>query len=154
MKIQKNVNLTILVAAVFITSITVISANTIIQGFAQEQDRILVHINSGKPSNADEVHTAWMAMSMATSLQETGKNVTVFLDVNGVNLGVKNPDSALSGVASLVKAFTSTGGKVYVCEHCVKYANFTEQDLADRVSMTNPEKMSKILSGNLIALDY
>ena len=119
-----------------------------------QQDRVLVHINSGKPSNPDEVHAAFMGMSMATKLQETGKDVAVFLDVNGVNLGVKNPDASLENATSLVQTFTSNGGKVYACEHCLSYTGFNEQDLAEGVSITNPQKMSEIMTGNLIVIDY
>jgi hypothetical protein len=42
-------------------------------------------------------------MSMATKLQETGKDVAVFLDVIGVNLGVKNPDTSLANATSLIQ---------------------------------------------------
>lgn len=156
MKIEHNTKelLTVgVIATVIIATLLAFSVSDL-QVLAQEQDRVLVHINSGKPSNPDEVHAAFMAMSMATKLQAAGKDVAIFLDVNGVNLGVKNTDASLANATSLVQTFTSNGGKVYACEHCLSYAGFNEQDLADGVSITNPQKMSEIITGNLIVIDY
>lgn len=68
----------------------------------------------------------------------------VFLEVNRVNLAIKNPDASLANEAPLVQTFSSKGGLVYACVHYLSYAGFNEKDLAERVSITNPQNMSKI----------
>jgi predicted peroxiredoxin len=95
-----------------------------------------------------------MAMDLATHMQSQGKNVTVFLDVNGVNIGVKNPTFTLNSTATMLKDLMSKGAKVYVCPDCLQQAKYSQADLLPGVQVTSPELMSKLLTGNLIVVDY
>jgi sulfur relay (sulfurtransferase) complex TusBCD TusD component (DsrE family) len=125
---------------------------------AQEtQDRpIVVHIKSGNPKDFDEVHAANMAMSLATNLQNAGKNVTVFLDTNGVNIGVQQPSFILNGTTTMLKNLIANGGGVWVCPHCLTEAGYGVEDLLEGAQIASPEQqtMAKVLSGDVIVIDY
>lgn len=124
------------------------------QVYGQEQNRLLVHIKSGTSYSYDEIHSARMAMDLATHMQEQGKNVTVFLDVNGVIIGVKNPTFTLNATATMLKDLIDNGGKVYVCPDCLMQAKYSEGDLMAGVQLATPEIMAKELSRNVIVIDY
>jgi predicted peroxiredoxin len=145
--------------AMFVTTVFLAAALTSTStsanlAYGQQQDRLLVHIKSGTPNNYDEVHSARMAMDIATHMQKQGKNVSVFLDVNGVNIGVKNPTFTLNSTATMLKDLIDNGGKVYVCPDCLIQAKYSEGDLMAGVQLANPEIMAKELSGNVIVIDY
>ena len=116
----------------------------------------MVHIKSGNPKDFDEVHAANMAMSLATNLQNAGKNVTVFLDTNGVNIGVQQPSFILNGTTSTLKNLIANGGTVWVCPHCLMEAGYGAEDLLEGAQLADPEQqtMAKVLGGDVIVIDY
>ena len=117
---------------------------------------VVVHIKSGNPNNFDEVHAANMAMSLATNLQNSGKNVTIFLDVNGVNLGLQQPSFILNGTATMLKNLITNGGSVIVCPHCLTEAGYGPEDLLKGVKVASPEDgtLGKVLGANVVVIDY
>jgi sulfur relay (sulfurtransferase) complex TusBCD TusD component (DsrE family) len=126
--------------------------------YAQEsQDRpIVVHIKSGNPKDFDEVHAANMAMNLATNLQNAGKNVTVFLDTNGVNIGVQQPSFILNGTTTMLKNLIANGGTVWVCPHCLMEAGYSAEELLEGAQLADPQQqtMARVLSGDVIVIDY
>ena len=125
---------------------------------AQEtQDKsIVVHIKSGNPKDFDEVHAPNMAMSLTADLQSAGKNVTVFLDTNGVNIGVQQPSFILNGTTMMLKNLIANGDNVWVCPHCLTEAGYVAEDLLEGAQIASPEQqtMAKVLSGDVIVIDY
>lgn len=153
--------LTILAVCLGVTA-TLVIGTSIFQtnsSFAQEtQDSpIVVHIASGDPRGGyDELHRAHMAMSLATAVQDAGRNVTVFLDVNGVNLGLQQPSFIVNGTASMLQTFIENGGSVVVCPHCLMEAGYGAEDLMEGAQLASPEQqtMANVLSGDTIVIDY
>lgn len=160
-KKQNQNKLTMLMVCIAVTTIVVLLGTSFFRpdlAFAQEtQDRpIVVHIKSGDPKDFDEVHAANMAMSLATNVQNAGKNVTVFLDTNGVNIGVQQPSFILNGTTTMLKNLIANGGTVWVCPHCLVEAGYSAEDLLEGAQLAYPEQqtMAKVLSGDVIVIDY
>ncbi len=120
---------------------------------ANEQT-IAVHIKSGNVENSDDLWSASMGLMLAQHMREQGRDVVVLLDVQGVNLGVATPKAELTEHAQMVQDFINTGGRVVVCEPCLNEAGYTVNDLAPGVEYNRPAKMSSILSGATIVVDY
>jgi sulfur relay (sulfurtransferase) complex TusBCD TusD component (DsrE family) len=160
-KLDHN-RLTIVLVGLIVIATLVVGSSALIpsnQVFAQgtQDSPIVVHIASGDPQGGyDELHRAHMAMSLVNHLQNAGKNVTVFLDVNGVNLGLQQPSFILNGTATMLKTFIENGGSVIVCPHCLTEAGYGAEDLMEGVQLASPEQqtMAKVLSGNTIVIDY
>jgi hypothetical protein len=55
-----------------------------------------------------------MALTLANAFQDAGRNVTLFLDVNGVHLSVNEPPAGLNQTSSLMQSFVTNGGSVRV----------------------------------------
>jgi sulfur relay (sulfurtransferase) complex TusBCD TusD component (DsrE family) len=122
----------------------------------EEGDRLVVHVKSGDPKDYDEVHAATMAMDLANHTQNAGMNVTVFLDVNGVHLGLQQPSFILNGANAMLKNLIANGATVIVCPPCLTEAGYSPEDLAEGVQLASPEEetMAHVLSGNVTVIDY
>lgn len=120
------------------------------------QDRLyVVHITSGNPDIQQERHSSMMGIQHAKAFQDAGKNVIVFLDVEGVRIADVDHHSFLSIHHETLKEFVNDGGRVIVCEHCV--ASFEVDNLLRGVEI-DPHpfmpKLQRILTQADIVLDY
>jgi len=124
--------------------------------FAQTNSNLVVHIKSGNPENKDDVHAAKMGLTLANHFQDTGRNVTVFLDVNGANLAANTPKSGLNETTPLLKQFIGNKGSVYVCSECLTDAGYSPTDVLSGVVAVNQTDgtMLKVLNNNAIVIDY
>jgi sulfur relay (sulfurtransferase) complex TusBCD TusD component (DsrE family) len=89
---------------------------------AQSQ-QIVVHLGSF----TNDLHSAFMALSLATNLQKAGAKVTVFLDREGVRLADVRERGDLTwgdsgGSSAAMTEFVQAGGKVVLCPHCASLA--------------------------------
>jgi predicted peroxiredoxin len=96
---------------------------------AQHQ-KIVVHLGSF----TNDLHSAFMAFSLATNTQKAGADVTVFLDREGVRLADQRERGDLtwgdSGpISKAMSDFVAAGGKVVVCPHCAELAGMTASNL-------------------------
>ncbi|MGY5149705.1 MAG: hypothetical protein ACW9W3_06550 [Candidatus Nitrosopumilus sp. bin_68KS] len=119
-------------------------------------DRLyVVHITSGNPDSQHERHSAMMGIQHAKAFQDAGKNVIVFLDVDGVRIADEDRPVALTVQHAALKEFLNGGGRVIACEHCV--ASFDVNNLVRGVEI-DPHpympKIQKILSEVDVVLDY
>jgi hypothetical protein len=88
--------------------------------FAKERtgNPLVYHLSS------DEPWRATVAISDATTMLKAGHNVTLLLSIQGVQIGVKHPHSylGLDMLTRNVTNFMAAGGKVIICEVCLKIA--------------------------------
>src|ERR1051325_3900233 len=90
--------------------------------FAYAKDQVgnplVYHLSS------DEPWRATVAISDATTMLKAGHNVTLLLSIQGVQIGVKHPHSylGLDMLTRNVTNFMADGGKVIICEVCLKIA--------------------------------
>jgi len=121
---------------------------------SSEKQVIAVHIKSGDPANKTELWSAKMGLMLAQHMTNEGREVIVLLDVQGVNLGLASPAEALSEHRKMVQELVDSGVRVVVCEPCLKEAGYTTDDIALGLEINRPAKMSRILSGPVIVMDY
>jgi sulfur relay (sulfurtransferase) complex TusBCD TusD component (DsrE family) len=107
-----------------------------------------VHLSTENPDAAS------MAMSLATQLRKTNKKVLVFLDVQGVKIGVERPPPALQEAISKVREFIDQAGRVIACRPCLQKMGVKETDLLPRAEFSHPEQMAKIFTGGTTVIDY
>ena len=110
---------------------------------------IVYHLSS------DEPWRATVAISDATTLLNLGHNVTLLLSVEGVQLGVMHPHHylGLDTLTANVTNFIADGGKVIICEVCLRIAGYNNTDIIDGAIVGQPEIISNLLS-NATVIDY
>ena len=147
----KNLNLSLLLSIAIFGFILVHSfpfaAHNV---FAKEVSNPLVyHLSS------DEPWRATVAFSDATTLLKLGHNVTLILSVEGVQIGVKHPHHylGLDQLTQNVTNFISEGGKVIICEVCLRIAGYNNTDIIDGANIGKPNVLSNLLS-NATVIDY
>lgn len=136
--------LTILVGIVTLTSVSSSYA------YGKEIGNPLVyHLSS------DEPWRATVAISDATTMLKHGHNVTLLLSIEGVQIGVKHPHHylGLDALTGNVSNFIVDGGKVIICEVCLRIAGYNNTNVIDGAIIGKPEILSKLLS-NATVIDY
>ena len=110
---------------------------------------IVYHLGS------DEPWRATVAISDATTLLKLGHNVTLLLSVEGVQIGVMHPHHylGLDTLTANVTNFIADGGKVIICEVCLRIAGYNNSDIIDGAIVGKPEIISNLLS-NATVIDY
>jgi predicted peroxiredoxin len=110
---------------------------------------IVYHLSS------DEPWRATVAISDATTLLKLGHNVTLLLSVEGVQLGVIHPHHylGLDTLTGNVTNFIANGGKVIICEVCLRIAGYNNTDIINGAIVGQPEIISNLLS-NATVIDY
>jgi predicted peroxiredoxin len=121
--------------------------------FAYAKDQVgnplVYHLSS------DEPWRATVAISDATTMLKVGHNVTMLLSVEGVQIGVKHPHHYL-GLDTLtrnVTNFIAEGGRVIICEVCLRIAGYNDTDVIDGASIGKPAILSNLLT-NATVIDY
>jgi sulfur relay (sulfurtransferase) complex TusBCD TusD component (DsrE family) len=124
--------------------------------FAQTDNNLVVHLKSGNPENPDEVNAANMGLMLANHFQDAGRNVTAFVDVNGVHLAVNSPPAGLENATSLMQQFVTNGGSLHVCGPCLEAAGYSPEDVISGAVVANPQEMTmlEVLNNNAIVIDY
>ncbi len=118
---------------------------------------VLVHISTGESNSTYEVHSAMMGVDHSLAMLRDGKDVSILLDVNGVKIATKNVTGPLEPVSKTLQLFLNEGGRVIACDHCVKMAGLTIENLLPGIEIdTHPEmpKMQKIIDQRPVVLDY
>jgi predicted peroxiredoxin len=119
--------------------------------YAKEQigNPLVYHLSS------DEPWRATVAISDATTMLKVGHNVTLLLSIEGVQIGVKHPHHylGLDMLTRNVTNFIAQGGKVIICEVCLRIAGYNNSDIIDRAIIGKPEILSNLLSKATV-IDY
>ena len=105
--------------------------------------------------SSDEPWRATVAISDATTMLKLGHNVTLLLSIEGVQIGVKHPHSylGLDLLTRNVTNFIADGGKVIICEVCLKIAGYNNTDIIDKAVIGKPQILSALLSKATV-IDY
>ena len=105
--------------------------------------------------SSDEPWRATVALSDATIMLKLGHNVTLLLSVEGVQIGVKQPHHylGLDLLTRNVTNFIAAGGKVIICEVCLRIAGYNNSDIIDGAIIGRPEIISNLLT-NATVIDY
>ncbi len=105
--------------------------------------------------SSDEPWRATVAISDATTMLKHGHNVTLLLSIEGVQMGVKHPHHylGLDALTGNVSNFIVDGGKVIICEVCLRIAGYNNTNIIDGAIIGKPEILSKLLS-NATIIDY
>ena len=105
--------------------------------------------------SSDEPWRATVAISDATTMLKAGHNVTLLLSIQGVQIGVKHPHSylGLDMLTRNVTNFMAAGGKVIICEVCLKIAGYNNSDIIDNAIIGKPQILSNLLSKATV-IDY
>lgn len=111
-----------------------------------ESQKVVVHLGHF----TDDLHSAFMALSLATNMQKAGARVTVFLDREGVRLADQRERGDLtwgdSGPVSRSMAdFVAAGGKVLVCPHCAELAGMKAADLRQGAVWGSHEDVANLM---------
>ena len=115
----------------------------------------VIHITSGDPDSKHERHSSMMGIHHAKAFQDSGKDVVVFLDVDGVRIADDDHPTYLNVQYETLKQFVEDGGRVIACEHCV--GSFEVENLLRGVEI-DPHpympKIQKVLEEADVVLDY
>jgi predicted peroxiredoxin len=105
--------------------------------------------------SSDEPWLATVAISVTTTMLILGHNVTLLLSIEGVQIGVKHPDSYLGHdmLSRNVMNFMADGGKVIICEVCLRIAGYNNSYIIDKVIVGKSEIISNLLSKATV-IDY
>jgi predicted peroxiredoxin len=105
--------------------------------------------------SSDEPWRATVAISDATTMLKLRHNVTILLSVEGVQIGVKHPHHylGLDMLTRNVTQFIADGGRVIICEVCLRIAGYNNSDIIARAIIGKPEILSNLLS-NATVIDY
>lgn len=94
---------------------------------------------------SDEPWRASMALNFASRNLELGYPVTVFLNVEGVRLAVKDSryrqdTYGLTGITAreVLMKLSDNGGRVIVCPSCLERSGFKRRDLINGVYLGGP----------------
>lgn len=118
---------------------------------------VMIHITSGVPTDSHQVHSATMGVEHAIAFQNSGKNVVVLLDVDGVRIAAQEPANELAAINEELKVFLEDGGRVVACDHCVMMAGLAPEDILPGVefdSHPSMPRMQKTLEEASVVLDY
>ena len=124
-------------------------------GTGYDERLYVIHITSGDPDSEHQRHSAMMGIQHAKAFQDAGKNVIVFLDVDGVRIADDDHPTFLTVQYESLKQFLNNGGRVIACEHCI--GSFEVDNLLRGVEV-DPHpympKIQKILEESDVVLDY
>jgi len=84
-----------------------------------------------------------------------GHNVTLLLSIEGVQIGVKNPHHylGLDMLTRNVTNFMADGGRVIICEVCLRIAGYNNSDIIPGAIVGKPIIISNLLN-NATVIDY
>lgn len=145
-----------IIAAILLVAITTIpTLQTANATTASSQNTYVIHIKSGDPEDHFQMHSAQMGVEHALAFKKAGKQVVVFLDVNGVKLIDNNHPEELGYHYDTLKSFLKTGGKIIACQHCLEM-NEIDSPLKGVTVDKHPTMptLQKALESARVVLDY
>lgn len=116
---------------------------------ASNKTKLVYHLSS------DEPWRATIALLDSQTMLKMGYNVTLMLSIEGVQLGVKDPHHylGLEPLTSNVTDFIHNGGKVIICEICLKIAGYNNSDVINGSIIGTPLIMANLLNQTTV-VDY
>jgi predicted peroxiredoxin len=123
--------------------------------FAQEKQTVVVHLTH----YTDDLHATFMALKLASAMQQKEAQVTLVLDLEGVRLvSTQQPQDLRWGtsdaIAGYYDAFVKAGGKIMVCPHCAQAAGVDAKTLRSGAQIVKEEELAAALLAADKILDY
>ena len=92
----------------------------------------------------DDPWRAGMALHFSRNVLEKGHPVVVYLNVAGVRVAATNIPldiNAMTGKSphEMLKELIKAGGKVLICQPCMKHAGISKDQILDGVTLSTPE---------------
>ena len=111
--------------------------------------KLVYHLSSDDPWRSS------IALSDSQAMLKMGYNVTLMLSIEGVQLGMKHPHHflGLNMLTSNVTDFINNGGKVVICETCLKIAGYNNSDIIDGAIIGSPQITANLLNKATV-VDY
>jgi predicted peroxiredoxin len=145
----------------FTGMVTAISTALLLSGwgthpiFAQEKQTVVVHLTH----YTDDLHAVFMALKLATAMQQKGAQTTLVLDLEGVRLAsTQQPQDLRWGTSDAISgyydAFVKAGGKILVCPHCAQAAGVDAKTLRPGAQIVKEEELAAALLAADKILDY
>lgn len=122
---------------------------------AEAEQKVVIHLTH----YSDNLHAVNMALELAAKLAESGADVTVFLDLEGVRLvDSRTPQDLRWGttvpVSSLFRKAREAGVRFVVCPHCAKAAGIKTGNLRKGASIATFEEIGQLFLEADKVLDY
>ncbi len=123
-------------------------------------DRMIAQMPKDLRHGTNDLHSVFMALKIATSLQAKGAKVTLFADLEGVRLvDSRQPLNLRWGagkdtVGHYYEHFVQEEGEILVCPHCAQAAGISEKMLREGAMLTNKEQITDTLFKADKVIDY
>jgi len=119
------------------------------------QNIYVIHIKSGDETDNFQIHSAQMGVEHALAFKKAGKQVVVFLDVNGVRLVDADHSEKLQYHYDTLQSFLKNGGKIIACQHCIEMNDVKTVMKGVTVDAhPNMPALQKALESARVVLDY
>ena len=119
-----------------------------------EAQEIVVHLGSF----TNDLHAAFMALSLATNLQQSGASVTLFLDREGVRMADSRRGDLTWGdsgaIADDLAAFSAAGGAIVLCPHCAHLGGVDAASLRPGAHIATPEEVAGLFLSADKVIDF
>lgn len=118
--------------------------------------KVVVHLSHF----TDDLHRCFMALKLATLMQKSGAEVTLFLDLEGVRLAERRQrldmtwGSSATTLSEHYENFINAEGKVVLCAHCANSARIGDPALKRNAEIGTEDRMAKMLLEADKLLDY
>ena len=118
------------------------------------RDGVLVHISHGSESP----HHLLMALKMAVTMAEGGKDVLVYCDIEAVKVltasGKPVTFDIFPSSHELLNRLKELKVQVLACPSCMKVAKIESKDLREGVSVAQKDLLFSFTKGRILSLDY
>jgi len=118
------------------------------------RDGVFVHISHGSESP----HRLLMALKMAVTMAEGGKDVLVYCDIEAVKaLAASDKSVTFENFPSsheLLDRLKELKVQVLACPTCMKVAKVESKDLREGVSVAQKDLFFAFTKGRILSLDY
>jgi predicted peroxiredoxin len=119
-----------------------------------ERDGVFVHISHG----GDNPHRLLMALQMAATMAEGGKDVLVYCDIEAVKVLTASAKpvtfEAFPSSVELLERLKKLKVQVLACPTCMKVARVESKDLREGVSVAQKDLFFSFTKGRILSLDY
>jgi len=112
-------------------------------------------------TNAEDLHAASMALSLASNAQQQGMPVYIFLNVHAAkfadaNLSKEVKYADFPPVKDMLMKIVTQGGTVFVCSHCAQVVGVAKDDIAKGMIPTDHADFLKKLprDGEILSFTY
>lgn len=117
------------------------------------RDGVFIHITHGH----NNPHRVLMPLQMAMMMAED-KDVLIYLDIDAVNLIIKDAEDIAYGHFTPLKESLSDllekGVGIYACPGCMKIAGIEENDLMEGIKVAQKDRFFDFTEGKIISLTY